>query len=248
MTQLNLVDVENEPQNETAFRNFSASRLNSDVSTQFAPIARSWIYDANDLKKTSVRSSSCPTTGEMANFDVIRREGFDDIMQSVANDDEKQFEDFARNLLDALELVSALTRDRYVHFALDTVRGSCNSIRGPFFTSFETFLSCSSGSGSSIGHALCSRQSKLQFKSTNFSAIVKDYLPRDEDIHSIVAGMELTLSRTNSTDSSSNTCSRAGRYIPNPNDGSKALQVEGVPLPQNNSILLLTVIVKDLKE
>jgi len=217
VTQLNLVDVENEPQNETAFRNFSASRLNSDVSTQFAPIARSWIYDANDLKKTSVRSSSCPTTGEMANFDVIRREGFDDIMQSVANDDEKQFEDFARNLLDALELVSALTRD------------------------------CS-GSGSSIGHALCSRQSKLQFKSTNFSAIVKDYLPRDEDIHSIVAGMELTLSRTNSTDSSSNTCSRAGRYIPNPNDGSKALQVEGVPLPQNNSILLLTVIVKDLKE
>ena len=82
------------------------------MSTRIAPIAQSWIFDANDLKKTTVRSSSDPKTGEMANFDVIQREGFDDIMQAVANDEGKQFEYFARGLLDAFELVSTLTQDR----------------------------------------------------------------------------------------------------------------------------------------
>ena len=91
--------------------------MQSEMSTRtrMAHIARSWIFDANDLKKTSVKSSSCPNTGEMADFDVIRREGFDDIMQSVVNDDDKQFEVFARSLLDALELVNALMPDRYVY-------------------------------------------------------------------------------------------------------------------------------------
>ena len=115
VTQLNLVDVENESSHD-AVNNVTTSTLQSEMSTRMAPIARSWIFDANDLKKTSVKSSSCPNTGEMADFDVIRREGFDDIMQSVVNDDDKQFEVFARSLLDALELVSALTSDRYVYF------------------------------------------------------------------------------------------------------------------------------------
>lgn len=115
VTQLNLVDVENESPKKNLFRrNFSTSTLQSEMSTRIAPIANSWIFDANDLKRTTVRSSSCPNTGEMTEFDVIRREGFDDIMQSVANDDGKQFEDFARSLLDALELVSTLSVDRYV--------------------------------------------------------------------------------------------------------------------------------------
>lgn len=92
--------------------NTSASTLQSDLSTHIAPIAQSWIFDANDLRKSSVRSSSCPNTGEMSEFDVIQKEGFDDIMQSVGNDDDKQFADFARNLLDALALVSTLTPDR----------------------------------------------------------------------------------------------------------------------------------------
>ena len=109
----------------------TSTLLQSEMSTRIAPIARSWIFDANDLKKTSVKASSCPNTGEMAEFDVIRREGFDDIMQSVAannndNDDDdddddkqKQFEEnFARSLLDALELVSALTPDRYVLYSI----------------------------------------------------------------------------------------------------------------------------------
>ena len=82
------------------------------MSTRIAPIAQSWIFDSSDLKKTSVRLSSCPDTGERTQFDVIRREGFDDIMESVANDDGNQFEDFARSLLDALELVGTLTLDR----------------------------------------------------------------------------------------------------------------------------------------
>ena len=115
VTQLNLVDVENEPPKKNLFRrNFSTSTLQTEMSTRIAPLANSWIYDANDLKRTTVRSSSCPKTGEMIEFDVIRREGFDDIMQAVANDDGKQFEDFARSLLDALELVSTLSGDRYV--------------------------------------------------------------------------------------------------------------------------------------
>ena len=82
------------------------------MSTRIAPIAHSWIFDANDLKKRVVRQSSDPNTGEMTEFDVIRREGFDDIMQSVANDDDSQFQGFARSLLDALELVNTMTLDR----------------------------------------------------------------------------------------------------------------------------------------
>lgn len=107
-------------------RDVSTSTIKSEV---IAPIAQSWIFDSNDLKKTIVRSSSNPNTGERTQFDVIRREGFDDIMESVANDDGNQFEDFARSLLDALELVSMLTIDRYVRFANFDERGERNSLR-----------------------------------------------------------------------------------------------------------------------
>ena len=64
----------------------------------------------------------------MAEFDVIQREGFDEIMQSVANDDDKQFENFARNLLDALELVNSFTQDRYVHLTCWNLSESSISI------------------------------------------------------------------------------------------------------------------------
>ncbi len=118
VTQLNLVDIDNEPPNKDFARDTSTSTANStirsEMSTRIAPIAESWIFDSSDLKKKSVRSSICSNTGEETQFDVIRREGFDDIMESVANDDGNQFEDFARSLLDALELVSTLTLDRYV--------------------------------------------------------------------------------------------------------------------------------------
>jgi len=88
--------------------------IKPEISTHFAPIARSWFFDSNDLKKINVRSFSCPNTGEVKAFDVIRREGFDDIMEFVSTEKEKQFQDFAKSLLDALELMSTMTLDRYV--------------------------------------------------------------------------------------------------------------------------------------
>jgi hypothetical protein len=122
VTQLRLVDAENESSTSKPFlRDISAS-TNSDMTTRIAPIAHSWLFDASDLKKRTVRSSSCPTSGETTEFDVIRREGFDEIMESVANDDDKQFEDFARSFLDALELVSTLTPDRYVYLPHCNIR------------------------------------------------------------------------------------------------------------------------------
>ena len=94
--------------------NAISTQTESEMSAHIAPVVRSWAFDSNDFKKTEVKSSSCPKTGEIADFDVIRREGFDDIMQSVANDDGKNVEDFARSLLDALETVSTLTPGWYV--------------------------------------------------------------------------------------------------------------------------------------
>lgn len=94
----------------------STGTLHSEVTTRTASIARSWIFDPNDLKKTMVKSSSCPNTGEIVDFDVIRKEGFDDIMQSVANDDDKQIE-VARSLIDSIEAVHALTPGWYVFIA-----------------------------------------------------------------------------------------------------------------------------------
>ena len=95
---------------------------------------------------------------------------------------------------------------------------------------------------------LCCRQSKLQFKSKNFSTIVGDYLPRDEDIQSTVSEIENKFSTRNSSDLSSSTCNRAGMFIPNPNDSSIVLQVEGAILPQNQTVLMLTVLVDELKD
>ncbi|MGK3733333.1 MAG: hypothetical protein ACI8RD_009612 [Bacillariaceae sp.] len=90
--------------------------LHSEMATRIAPIARSWIFDSNDINKTMVKSSSCPNTGEIVDFDVIRKEGFDDIMQSVANDEDKQI-DVARSLIDSIEAVHALTPGWYVSIA-----------------------------------------------------------------------------------------------------------------------------------
>jgi hypothetical protein len=95
---------------------------------------------------------------------------------------------------------------------------------------------------------LCSRQSKVQFQSNNFSTIAKEYLPRMEDVQSIVAEMEEKFSNANSSDLSSSACDRAGMYIPNPNDSSRALHIEGAILPHSNAVLLLTVVVDELKD
>lgn len=99
-----------------------------------------------------------------------------------------------------------------------------------------------------MGHMLYCRQTKLQFESKNFSAIVTDYLPRGEDVQSMVSDIENKFSNRNPSDLSSGTCNRAGMFIPNPNDSSTALQVEGAILPQSHTVLLLTVLIDDLKD
>jgi hypothetical protein len=57
------------------------------------------------LKKTGIiSSSSCSRTGEIFDFDVIHREDYDDIMQTVANTTDKQSEELAMTLRDAMEV------------------------------------------------------------------------------------------------------------------------------------------------
>jgi hypothetical protein len=64
------------------------------------------------LKKTGIISSSCSRTGEIFDFDVIRREDYDDIMQTVANSTDKQSEELAMTLRDAMEVTSHVTPAR----------------------------------------------------------------------------------------------------------------------------------------
>jgi hypothetical protein len=66
-------------------------------------------FDADELKKTGVISARCSRTGERFDFDVIRREDSDDIMQTVANTTDKQSEDVAATLRDAMEVLNAVS-------------------------------------------------------------------------------------------------------------------------------------------
>lgn len=100
---MNLVEVDDELQHSGSVLDSSFLSVSmSEVSPTFAPFAQSWIFDSNDLKKTKVIASRSKKT----EFDVIRREGFDDIMESVGD----QFEETARSLLDTLEFVGTFTR------------------------------------------------------------------------------------------------------------------------------------------
>ena len=67
--------------------------------------------------------------------------------------------------------------------------------------------------------------------------LVKDYLPRDEDIQSVISEIK---------DKFSNSSDRVGRYIPNLNDDSKILHIDGALLPQNNKVLMLTAVVNEM--
>ena len=75
---------------------------------------------------------------------------------------------------------------------------------------------------------------------------MKEYLPYDEDIRLIVAEMEEKLPNENAPDQTPTISNRAGRFIPNPNDHSRVLRIEGAILPQNNAVLILTVAVDTL--
>mmetsp|Transcript_3341 Transcript_3341/g.3723 ORF Transcript_3341/g.3723 Transcript_3341/m.3723 type:complete len:894 (-) Transcript_3341:100-2781(-) len=211
VTQISLVDVEELSNDEGGTS--STQTLQPEASTRISPISRSWIFDSNDLKKTAMKSSSCPITGEILDFDVIRREEFDDIMQSVANDDDKQIEVFARSLLHSIEAVNALTPGRK----------------------------------NNVAHILCCRHSKIQFKTKSFCGLVKVYLPRDEDLQSLITGIKESLLASNSSDQSSNPNQQIVQYLPNPNNNSEMLQISGALLPQNNAIVLLTAVVSESK-
>ena len=79
---MNLVEVDDElPHPGSSLDTTLLSVSMTEVSPTFAPFAQSWFFDANDLKKTKVIASRSKKT----EFDVIRREGFDDIMESVGD-------------------------------------------------------------------------------------------------------------------------------------------------------------------
>lgn len=64
---------------------------------------------ANDASSTSSGSSN-----EIFTFDVYAREGFDQIMKTVAGSSDAQEEMFARSICDYLEIFESLSPGRYV--------------------------------------------------------------------------------------------------------------------------------------
>lgn len=96
VTQLNLVDVEDE---------VLAGKRN--------PLS----FDATELHKTDIISTNCSLTGETLQFDIIKREGYDEIMETVANQS-SQSEAVAKSLRDAQEALTAMSSTsstRYVY-------------------------------------------------------------------------------------------------------------------------------------
>jgi len=74
------------------------------------------------------------------------------------------------------------------------------------------------------------------------------YLPRDEDLQSLITGIKESLSASNSSDQSSNPNLKIVQYLPNPNNNSETLQINGALLPQNNAIVLLSAVVSESKK
>lgn len=62
-------------------------------------------FDSNDLKRKGTRTSACSDTGEEVEFDIIRREKYDDLMKAVANTADQQNEELAMNTRNALEMI-----------------------------------------------------------------------------------------------------------------------------------------------
>lgn len=73
------------------------------------------IFDTTELHKTDIISTNCSLTGETLQFDVIKREGYDEIMESVAVANQNgQCEAFAKSLRDTLDALAAVSTSRYV--------------------------------------------------------------------------------------------------------------------------------------
>ena len=67
-------------------------------------------FDATELSKMDMISKSCSHTGETLQFDIIKREGYDEIMEAVANQTSSQSEEFARSQRDTMEALASVTR------------------------------------------------------------------------------------------------------------------------------------------
>ena len=67
-------------------------------------------FDATELSKLDMITKSCSQTGETLQFDVIKREGYDEIMEAVANQTSSQSEAFAKSQRDTMEALDAITK------------------------------------------------------------------------------------------------------------------------------------------
>jgi hypothetical protein len=68
-------------------------------------------FDATEFHKTDIVSTNCSLTGETSQFDVIKREGYDEILEIVANQN-SQSEALARNLRDTLDCLTTMPSSR----------------------------------------------------------------------------------------------------------------------------------------
>jgi hypothetical protein len=66
-------------------------------------------FDASELNKMDMITKNCSQTGETLQFDIIKREGYDEIMEMVANQTSSQSEAFAKSQCDTMEALASVT-------------------------------------------------------------------------------------------------------------------------------------------
>lgn len=112
VSQLNLVEVGDE--GRTAFlpaQNTSDGRETEDFVTKaMTPLANSLTsslhFDSNDLKRTGTKTTVCDDTNQDVQFDIIHKDGYDELMKAVTNTADRQNEELAMNLRNTLEMIS----------------------------------------------------------------------------------------------------------------------------------------------
>jgi hypothetical protein len=80
------------------------------VMKSLTPIATSLTsslhFDSNDLKRRGIKTKICEKTNQDIQFDIIQKEGYDELMKAIANTSDRQNEELAINLRNTLELLS----------------------------------------------------------------------------------------------------------------------------------------------
>ena len=111
MIRIGKVDLQNEDISAAPTRrDFSLQSMKSkdrDLNAAF-----SWALGVTNASEPIVRSvstSTSTTTGELIEFDVFERDGFDQIMATVGHTARDEDDKFARCLRDTLELVGGMT-------------------------------------------------------------------------------------------------------------------------------------------